>query len=76
MQPATVGEVWHLMFGCVCVQAAHKEVAQVCSTRRVPPVTTQLVGGGVMEWSRDRDRYLNVSEGVLHGAGGAAWHLV
>lgn len=45
------------------LQAAHKEVAQVCSTRRVPPVTTQLVGGGVMEWSRDRDRYLNVSEG-------------
>ena len=40
----------------------------MCSTRRVPPVTTQLVGGGIMEWSPDRDRYLNVCEGVLFAA--------
>ena len=38
----------------------------MCSTRRVPPVTTQLVGGGIMEWSSDRD--LNVSEGALFAA--------
>ena len=50
------------------MQAAHKEVSQVCSTRRVPAVTTVLVGGGIMDWSRDRDRYLNVSEGVRHVA--------
>ena len=46
-------------------QTAHKEVALVCSTRRVPPVTTELIGGGLMEWSRERDRYLNVSEGAF-----------
>lgn len=45
------------------LQAAHKEISQICTTRRVPPVTTELVGAGVMEWSRDQDRSLNVSKG-------------
>ena len=34
------------------------------SVRRVPAVSTELIGSGIMEWSRERDRYLNVSEGA------------
>lgn len=51
----------------------------MCSTRRVPPVTTELIGCGLMEWSRERDRYLNVSEGALchHARYLSIWlHLV
>ncbi len=35
------------------------------SMRRVPSVATELIGSGIMEWSRERDRYLNVSEGAI-----------
>ena len=46
-------------------QAVYAEVGQVASVRRVPTVATELIGSGIMEWSRERDRYLNVSEGAV-----------
>ncbi len=46
----------------------HTEVGQVVSVRRVPSVATELIGSGIMEWSRERDRYLNVSEGAARAS--------
>ena len=53
----------------VASQAVYAEVGQVVSVRRVPTVATELIGSGVMEWSRERDRYLNVSEGATPAPG-------
>ena len=54
----------------VCVtQAVYAEVGHVVLVRRVPTVATELIGSGVMEWSRERDRYLNVSEGAALAPG-------
>ncbi len=41
-----------------CMQAAH-----VCAQKKVPAVKVEVVGCGLMEWSRERDRHLNVCEG-------------
>ncbi len=60
------GESLHL-------QAVYAEVGQVVSMRRVPSVATELIGSGVMEWSRERDRYLNVSEGAAASPVCTSW---
>ncbi len=57
--------------GLLHLQAVYAEVGQVVSMRRVPTVATELIGSGVMEWSRERDRYLNVSEGAALASGAA-----
>lgn len=51
------------------VEQVRQELASVCAERGVGHVAVHLVGSGVMEWSRDRDRRLKVMEGrVVRGS--------
>jgi hypothetical protein len=59
-------------YGCTQVQllqAAKQEAAQQSASRLVPTATLAIIGSGVMTWSNDRDRCVNVSDGrVVKGA--------
>jgi len=49
------------------LQAAKQEAAQQSATRQVPSATLAIIGSGVMTWSNDRDRCVNVSDGETPG---------
>ena len=42
-------------------RALEKEVAAEAASQKLPPVKVEILGTGMMQWSRDRDRCLNVS---------------
>ena len=45
-------------------QAARLEAAQQCRQRQLLGAQLEVIGSGTMQWSRDRDRCVNVSDGV------------
>lgn len=47
------------------MQAAKLEAAQQAQQRHVPLASIEIIGSGVMTWSRERDRCINVSDGEL-----------
>lgn len=53
------------------LQAAKREAAQQAMKRQVPGANLETIGTGVMEWSSERDRCLNVCEGRVVKRGGS-----
>ena len=68
---------------CVCTHTAQVKVA--CKQHKLATISVALLGSGVMEWSRERDRRINVSSGAhrdswtfisaLSASGGAEYSL-
>jgi len=46
------------------VKGMLKEVADACGRQRLPPADLAVLGGGTMEWCRERDRLINVIAGA------------
>ena len=42
---------------------SHLQVLNVTARGRLPQASVTLMGSGLMEWSRERDRVINVSAG-------------
>ncbi|KAK9824568.1 hypothetical protein WJX72_011385 [[Myrmecia] bisecta] len=54
------------------VQRVSHEVMQVIAEQRLPNVMVTLLGSGIMEWSRERDRRLDVYQGRVVKGGDAS----
>ncbi len=54
------------------IEAARHEMMQVCAQHAAPAEQLEVLGGGVMEWRRDRDRFLELQSGFLCGAAGGS----
>ncbi|KAF8060056.1 hypothetical protein HT031_004995 [Scenedesmus sp. PABB004] len=53
------------------VEGLHRQMMAACAGHDVRAETIEVVGGGVMEWRRHRDRHLHISGGYVAPASGA-----
>lgn len=47
------------------VEAVHREMVLISNQHGLPMEAIEVVGGGVMEWRRDRDRHLHIHDGFV-----------
>lgn len=51
------------------VEDMNCKITQLCQTYNLPLEPLHLMGGGIMEWRRDRDRHLHIHSGFVNTMG-------
>lgn len=73
-----VPQLWSSPPWCSCWWAAPAtlhagaQVLGACAKQRLPPADVSVLGSGMMEWCRERDRLINVIGGMAADAGGSS----